>query len=66
MRALVLVDLLGLVPQYGTKTFVLIRSQERRTKEQAIHARFAGRIEAGLTTLARQGGPAGPDSATGG
>lgn len=38
----------------GTETFVLCRSQERRAKEQAIHARFAGRIEAGLTKLARR------------
>ena len=38
----------------GTETFVLVRSQERRAKEQAIHARFAGRIEAGLTKLARR------------
>jgi len=38
----------------GTETFVLCRSQERRAKEQAIHARFARRIEAGLTQLARR------------
>jgi hypothetical protein len=38
----------------GTETFVLVRSQERRAKEQAIHARFARRIEAGLTKLARR------------
>lgn len=38
----------------GTETFVLCRSQERRAKEQAIHARFARRIEAGLTKLARR------------
>lgn len=38
----------------GTEIFVLVRSQERRAKEQAIHARFARRIEVGLTKLARR------------
>lgn len=38
----------------GRETFILCRSQERRAKEQAIHARFARRIEAGLTKLARR------------
>jgi transposase len=38
----------------GTETFILCRSQERRAKEQAIHSRFARRIEAGLTKLARR------------
>jgi len=41
----------------GTETFVLVRSVERREKEQAIHARFITRIETGLgrivTRLAR-------------
>jgi len=36
----------------GTETFVLVRSVERREKEQAIHARFGERIE---TTLRRIG-----------
>lgn len=38
----------------GTETFVLIRSVERREKERAMHARFAERIEAGLTRLAQR------------
>jgi len=38
----------------GTETFVLIRSVERREKEQAMHQRFAERIQAGLTRLARR------------
>jgi Transposase DDE domain len=38
----------------GTETFVLVRSQERREKEQAIHARFSRRIDEGLTRLARR------------
>jgi len=38
----------------GAETFVLIRSIERREKEQAIHARFIRRIEEGLTRLARR------------
>jgi hypothetical protein len=41
----------------GTETYVLVRSVERREKEQAIHARFIARIETGLgrivTRLAR-------------
>jgi len=36
----------------GEETFVLCRSRDRREKEQAMHARFEGRIEAGLTRLA--------------
>ena len=36
----------------GTETFVLVRSVERREKEQAIHARFITRIETGLTRIA--------------
>jgi transposase len=35
----------------GTETFVLVRSDERRAKEQAMHARFATRIEEGLRRL---------------
>jgi hypothetical protein len=38
----------------GAETFVLIRSVERREKERAMHARFAERIEAGLTRLAQR------------
>jgi transposase len=38
----------------GVETFVLIRSIERREKEQAIHARFARRIEEGLARLTRR------------
>jgi len=36
----------------GGETFLLVRSVERREKERAMHARFAERIEAGLTRLA--------------
>jgi len=36
----------------GTETFVLVRSLERREKEQAIHARFIQRLETGLTRIA--------------
>jgi transposase len=35
----------------GAETFVLCRSVERREKEQAMHARFAQRIEHALRTL---------------
>jgi hypothetical protein len=38
----------------GLETFVLVRSRDRREKEQAIHARFSRRIEEGLTRLARR------------
>ena len=38
----------------GTETFVLIRSVERREKERAMRARFAERIETGLTRLAQR------------
>jgi hypothetical protein len=38
----------------GKETFVLCRSVERREKEQAIHARFAQRIEQGLDRLGRR------------
>ena len=38
----------------GAEIFVLIRSIERREKEQAIHARFIRRIEEGLARLARR------------
>ncbi len=36
------------------ETFVLCRSLERRGKEQAMHTRFAKRIEQGLAKLARR------------
>ena len=35
----------------GTETFVLVRSDERREKEKAMHQRFAERIEEGLRRL---------------
>jgi transposase len=35
----------------GSETFVLVRSADRRQKEQAMHARFRTRIEAGLASL---------------
>jgi len=38
----------------GTETFVLCRSAERRQKEEAMHERFALRIEEGLGRLARR------------
>ena len=38
----------------GKETFVLCRSLERRDKEQAIHGRFAQRIEQGLEKLVRR------------
>jgi hypothetical protein len=38
----------------GPETFVLCRSVERRDKEQAIHKRFAQRIEQGLDKLGRR------------
>ncbi len=38
----------------GKETFVLCRSLERRAKEQAIHGRFAQRIEQGLEKLGRR------------
>jgi hypothetical protein len=39
-------------PEGGTDRFVLVRSQARQQKEQAMHARFEARIDAGLTKLA--------------
>jgi transposase len=36
----------------GNETFVLVRSAERRAKEQAMHARFCERIETALVRLA--------------
>lgn len=36
----------------GTETFVLVRSGERREKEQAIHARFIQRLETSLARIA--------------
>lgn len=38
----------------GSETFVLVRSAERQRKEQAMHDRFAQRIEAGLASLGRR------------
>jgi transposase len=38
----------------GVETFLLCRSADRRAKEQAMHERFAGRIEARLASLARR------------
>jgi transposase len=38
----------------GDETFLLCRSVERREKEKAMHARFAARIEQGLTQLERR------------
>ncbi len=38
----------------GKETFVLCRSQARRTKESAIHERFADRIKEGLASLERR------------
>jgi transposase len=35
----------------GQETFILCRSEDRRQKEQAIHARFEKRIEEGLTKI---------------
>jgi transposase len=38
----------------GKETFVLCRSAERQKKEQAMHDRFAKRIEEGLASLGRR------------
>ena len=38
----------------GKETFVLVRSAERQAKEQAMHERFAKRIEDGLESLGRR------------
>ena len=38
----------------GVETFLLCRSASRLEKERAMHSRFAGRIEAGLSSLARR------------
>lgn len=35
----------------GEETFILTRSADRREKEQGIHQRFAGRLEAGLRRM---------------
>jgi transposase len=40
--------------QEGSESFVLCRSQERRTKETAMHERFSKRIEQGLDRLDRR------------
>jgi len=39
----------------GEETFILCRSEDRRKKESAIHARFEKRIEEGLQKLAAAG-----------
>jgi len=39
-------------PDGGAETYILCRSRDRREKEQAMHARFENRIEAGLTKIA--------------
>jgi transposase len=39
-------------PDGGGETYILCRSRDRREKEQAMHARFEARIEAGLTKMA--------------
>jgi transposase len=38
----------------GKETFVLCRSEDRREKERAMHARFVARIDAGLASLSRR------------
>jgi transposase len=38
----------------GSETFLLVRSAERRQKEEAMHARFCARIETGLASLQRR------------
>lgn len=38
----------------GAETFLLVRSAERRSKERAMHARFAERIEVALGRLERR------------
>ena len=38
----------------GEERFLLVRSADRQAKEAAMHARFAERIERGLTSLARR------------
>jgi len=38
----------------GKETFILVRSSERQAKEQAMHERFAKRIEEGLQSLGRR------------
>jgi hypothetical protein len=38
----------------GLETFVLVRSVERRAKEQAIHVRFSQRIEASLARIGQR------------
>ena len=38
----------------GKETFLLCRSEDRREKELAMHARFIERIETGLTSLGRR------------
>lgn len=38
----------------GQETFILCRSEDRRSKEKAMHERFVRRIEEGLTSLQRR------------
>jgi transposase len=38
----------------GTEAFLLVRSEQRREKEKAMHARFSERIEEGLRSLERR------------
>lgn len=38
----------------GKETFILCRSDDRREKEKAMHARFAARIDAALASLSRR------------
>jgi hypothetical protein len=38
----------------SNETFVLVRSEQRREKEKAMHQRFAERIEEGLRRLERR------------
>ncbi len=42
------------VTEEGTRSFVLCRSAHRRLKEQAMHQRFAARIDTALTKLERR------------
>jgi transposase len=39
-------------PAGGSETYILCRSRDRQTKEQAMHARFEKRIEEGLNKIA--------------
>jgi len=46
--------LVPFTPPDGNETFILCRSEARRQKEQALHARFHKRIEAGLERAERR------------